>query len=82
MTENQTAKDENNHDTIQSDDLETVKNTDSETLSQEENVKDSTILKELENLLDSDETDLKNNYVKQIKSIDKEFLQNFPYQYL
>ncbi len=82
MTENQTAKDENNHDTIQSDDLETVKNTDSETLSQEENVKDSTIIKELENLLDSDETDLKNNYVKQIKSIDKEFLQNFPYQYL
>lgn len=41
MTENQTAKDESNQDTIQSDDLETVKKTDSKTPLQDNDVTDS-----------------------------------------
>ena len=41
MTENQTPKDENSQETMNSGDLETVNNTGSDTLSQDENVADS-----------------------------------------
>ena len=41
MTENQTPKDENSQETMNSGKLETVNNTGSDTLSQDENVADS-----------------------------------------
>ncbi len=41
MTENKTPKDDNNQETMNSGDLETVNNTGSDTLSQDENVADS-----------------------------------------
>ena len=41
MTENQTPKDENSRETMNSGKLETVNNTGSDTLSQDENVADS-----------------------------------------
>lgn len=47
MTENQTPKDENSQETMNSGKLETVNNTGSDTLSQDENVADSADVEQL-----------------------------------
>ncbi len=82
MTENQTPKDENSQETMNSGKLETVNNTGSDTLSQDENVADSADVEQITpptNASDNTEASETKNTNKKIKNDGKVagFLKRF-----